>query len=228
MRRELFIGLVTLTLAGLALWLWLDAGPLVPLTAAATYLVMAVLIGHFAPEPRRGLGWANRVTLVRGMLVALLAGTLAEPDLLARHAVPFAGLALLVLALDGVDGWVARRTGTTTAFGARFDMEVDALLILVLCLALVALDKAGPWVLGIGAMRYSFVMAGAFLPWLRAPLPESLRRKAVCVWQVAALMLGLLPAVGPAATTWLAATALAGLIGSFSVDVGWLYRHARA
>lgn len=228
MMRELSMGLATLVPATLALWFWLGAGPLVPLTAAATYLVMAALIGRFAPDPRRGLGWANRVTLVRGVLVALLAGALVDPGLLARHATPFAGLAFLALALDGVDGWVARRTGTATAFGARFDMEVDAFLILVLCLALVALDKAGPWVLAIGAMRYAFVVAGAFHRWLGAPLPESLRRKAVCVWQVAALMLGLLPAVGPAATSWLAATALAGLIGSFSVDVAWLYRHARA
>lgn len=226
--RELSIGLAALTLASLALWFWLGAGPLVPLAAMATYLAMAVLVGCFAPEPRRGLGWANRVTLGRGMMVALLAGGLVEPGLLARHAMAFAGLALVALALDGIDGWIARRTATATAFGARFDMEVDALLILVLCLALVALDKAGPWVLAIGAMRYAFVMAGAFLPWLEAPLPESLRRKAVCVWQVAALMLGLLPAVGPAATHWLAATALAGLVGSFAVDVGWLYRHARA
>ena len=34
--------------------------------------------------------------------------------------------------LDAVDGQVARRTGTVSALGARFDMEVDAFLILVL------------------------------------------------------------------------------------------------
>ena len=39
------------------------------------------------------------------------------------------------LALDGVDGQVARRTGTASELGARFDMEVDAFLILVLSVA---------------------------------------------------------------------------------------------
>ena len=34
--------------------------------------------------------------------------------------------------LDLVDGWVARRTGTASPFGARFDLETDAALILVL------------------------------------------------------------------------------------------------
>ena len=37
-----------------------------------------------------------------------------------------------ILALDGVDGWLARRFGTETAFGGRFDMEVDAGVIAVL------------------------------------------------------------------------------------------------
>ena len=39
--------------------------------------------------------------------------------------------AAAVVALDGVDGWIARRIGRTTVFGARFDMEVDAALMLV-------------------------------------------------------------------------------------------------
>ena len=54
------------------------------------------------------------------------------------------GLALVVvaLALDWVDGQVARRTGTCSAFGARFDMETDAFLILVLS-AYAAADSAG-------------------------------------------------------------------------------------
>ncbi len=47
-------------------------------------------------------------------------------------------LAVPALILDGVDGWVARRTGTANDAGARLDMEVDAALILVL-------RKSIPW-----------------------------------------------------------------------------------
>ena len=61
------------------------------------------------------------------------------------------GLSAVALALDGVDGWWARRTGTCSAFGARFDMEVDAFLILVLSVyvardlrRLGAGDRVGP------------------------------------------------------------------------------------
>ena len=53
---------------------------------------------------------------------------------------------------------MARRTGTVTPFGARFDGEVDAFLILVLSVA-VSRDYGG-WVLAIGAARYLLLVGG--------------------------------------------------------------------
>ncbi|QJR00528.1 CDP-alcohol phosphatidyltransferase family protein [Halomonas sp. PGE1] len=216
-----------LTLLGLLASLGLVGSWVAPL-AIATYLGMAALLWRALrrrPMRQGGLGAANRVTLARGVLVALLAGTLADPALLATHGEWLFALALVALALDGVDGWVARRTGSASAVGARFDMELDAFFILMLCLALLLLERVGPWVLAIGAMRYAFVAASWRWPWLAGELPDSLRRKAVCVWQVAALMLALLPATPGLIATWLAATALAGLTLSFAVDVRWLYHH---
>ena len=194
--------------------------------AGAVLLAIAALIRHFWSDPRRGLGPANRVTLVRALLVALLAGMLAAPAWVDAHPVQVAAFAALALLLDGVDGWVARRWRCESDFGARFDMELDAFLILVLCVHLLAMDKAGPWVLVIGAMRYVFVAAMRPWPWLERPLRESRRRKLVCVWQVACLLLCLLPAIGGALATALLVLALALLAWSFAVDVRWLY-HTR-
>lgn len=202
------------------------ASPGVAVLAIASYLGMVAMLWRALrryPPRRVGLGAANRVTLARGVLVALLAGTLADPALLSAHTVWLFALALVTLTLDGVDGWVARRTVSASALGARFDMELDAFFMLVLCLALLLLDRVGPWVLAIGTMRYTFVVAGWRWPWLAADLPGSLRRKAVCVWQVAVLMSALLPMTPEALVGWLAATALVGLAGSFAVDVRWLY-----
>jgi len=225
---DLFFGALILLILTAMTWPWWSTPPWGAAVAVLAYLTLAGCLLLCVPAGWRQLGWANRVTLGRGVLIALLTGSLADSELMTHHAAALALLALVALALDGVDGWLARRTATQSDFGARFDMELDAFFILVLCLALVVLGKAGPWVLAIGTMRYAFLMAGLRLTWLNAPLPSSYRRKAICVWQVVALILALLPMADTTVTAWLAGSALAGLIGSFSIDVRWLYRHASA
>ena len=86
-------------------------------------------------------------------------------------------LTVPALVLDAVDGRVARRTGTVTEFGGRFDGEVDAFLILVLSVA--AAPTVGWWVLAAGVVRYAFGAAGWLLPWLRGPLEFRYWRKVV-------------------------------------------------
>src|SRR5260370_39300616 len=88
-----------------------------------------------------------------------------------------AGAALL---LDGADGWAARRQGLVSAFGARFDMEVDAFAISVLAITVVKAAAVPYSVLAIGAMRYLYVRAGRGAtpppaPPLRRPAPAATR-----------------------------------------------------
>ena len=130
----------------------------------------------------------------------------------------------VLLALDGVDGWAARSQGQVSAFGTRFDMEVDALLILVLSALAAGLGKAGVWVIALGLLRYGFLLAGRLIPKLARPLPPSQRRRVVCGLQVAALGLILAPPVAPPASEALAAAAFAALAWSFAADVAWLLR----
>jgi phosphatidylglycerophosphate synthase len=130
--------------------------------------------------------------------------------------------ALGALALDGVDGRLARRLGQTSAFGARFDMETDAATVLGLCLMVWLSGQAGAWVLATGLMRYMFVGGSRVWPALAAPLPPRKRRQAVCVVQVAALILALVPGVPPEWASPLCLMALAALVYSFAVDIAWL------
>ncbi|MDR3079481.1 MAG: CDP-alcohol phosphatidyltransferase family protein, partial [Streptomyces sp.] len=169
----------------------------------------------------RSFGPANRVTLGRAVLVGAVTALVADSFASAPPVALFVALTAVALVLDGVDGTVARRTGTSTALGARFDMEVDAFLILVLSVY-VSL-AVGPWVLLIGAMRYVFVAAGRVFPWLNGELPSSMARKTVAALQGVALLIaasGLLPY---AATAGLVACALASLVWSFGRDVRWLW-----
>lgn len=200
---------------------WYVVKALVVLAAGAT-LVLRGLPDH---HPFRSLGAANRVTVARGVLVALLAALAGE-----RDSSLLAGIALAIgtiaAALDGLDGWLARKSNMVSRFGARFDMETDALLILVLAVLTWQFDKAGAWVLFIGLLRYAFVVAGRMVEWLRAPLFPSLRRKAIAVVQMVALLFALAPFVPRAVSAPIAAAALATLVFSFLVDVAWLRRQA--
>jgi len=196
-------------------------------TVAAYVLGATVLL---ATVPRRlplpCFGLANQVTLLRAALVALLFG-LAGETATPAGAWLAAGTALLASALDGVDGWLARRLGLSSAFGARFDMETDALLIVALALLVWQFDKAGYWVLLAGLLRYLFVAAGALLDWLRRPLPPSRRRQTVCVLQILMLIVCLLPPVTRLWSQTAAALGLLLLVWSFTLDVVWLARRAR-
>lgn len=174
------------------------------------------------------LGPADRVTLARATLVGgvlaltvdALTRPLSAPGINPLAVVPLAAVAL---SLDAVDGWVARHTGTSSALGARFDMEVDAFLILVL--SVLVARPVGAWVLAIGLMRYAFVGAGLLLPWLRDPIPLRYWSKVVAAIQGIVLLVVASGVLSHGWTVIAVATALALLVESFGRSVGWLWRH---
>lgn len=233
--RDLVVSARTNGLTGLALLLGLGLALAEALGLGLSYLAKALaaygliylILLRYLPLhwPRARLGPANQVTLLRGVLTSLLialAGEgMGEGAGLAWTAL---ALALVATALDGVDGYLARRRGWDSPLGARFDMEVDALLVAGLALLLWSLERAGPWVLAAGAMRYLFVAAGLIWPWLRHPLPPSRRRQAICVAQVLTLTLGLLPILPLAWARAVVALGLGLLSFSFALDLAWLAR----
>jgi phosphatidylglycerophosphate synthase len=195
------------------------------LKAAGVFaLTMGIASGRVrAHHPFARFGPANQVTTARALLVALVAGFVGEPPS------PFAAKATVILGsmatlLDGVDGWLARRTRMASAFGARFDEEVDALLILVLAILAWRWEKAGAWVLGSGILRHAFVASGWIWPWMRRPLAPTARARAICVIQVATLIAAIVPAVTYPASASIAALGLLALGYSFLADTLRLWR----
>jgi phosphatidylglycerophosphate synthase len=173
------------------------------------------------------LGPADLVTLGRAALVAGVTALVAGG--LAGAAVPAATLiviASVALALDAVDGRVARRTGTASALGARFDMEVDAFLVLVLSVHVAGI--VGPWALAMGLMRYVFVAAGRLLPWLRGTTPPSYVAKTVAAVQGVVLVVAASRLLPHPVTVTLVAVALALLVWSFWRTVRLLWQSERA
>jgi phosphatidylglycerophosphate synthase len=192
------------------------------LAAAGGGLLLWLAAKHLAAA---SFGLANLVTLGRGALTLLLLALLGAPASAVLGWL-IAALAIVAVTLDGVDGKLARDRNEASDFGARFDMETDALLILVLAALVWQLDKAGAWILLAGLLRYLFVGASYVWSWLERPLPPSRRRQTVCVLQIASLIGALAPLVAP---PWSALVALLGLLllaWSFAVDVAWLARRA--
>jgi phosphatidylglycerophosphate synthase len=199
---------------------------------AASMSAFAVAGASLALFARRHLhaprfGAANVVTVIRLALTAMLAALLLVPvsDTALWLCIFTATAALL---LDGLDGRLARRFSEQSRFGARFDMEVDALLILVLALLAWHFGRAGAWVLTAGLLRYAFVGAATFFPWLRGQLPDSLRRKTVCIVQSTTLLVCMGPIVPAGIAPWVAGGGVVLLIWSFALDTTWLYNRREA
>ncbi|MFO1425883.1 MAG: CDP-alcohol phosphatidyltransferase family protein [Steroidobacteraceae bacterium] len=214
----------TATLAVPLLQLPAQAALLAPMCFALGALALRPALRPLLATAAAGAGGrfgaANRITLLRAVLVAWLAGLAAvRAPVTPTIAWSAVLVALFALALDGVDGRIARRRGLASEFGARFDMETDALFVLVLSVLAFAWQRAGAWVLLSGLMRYAFVAAGALWPWLAAPLAQSRRRQAICVVQLAGLVIALVPVVPVPLARTSAALALLALAGSFLADV---------
>jgi phosphatidylglycerophosphate synthase len=201
------------------------------LLAVALYVALGALLLAMLPpsSPDPGLGPGNRLTLLRATLVLPLATLAVLPGVFTHEGYWWiVGLSAVALLMDSLDGPLARRTGSESAFGARFDMELDAFLLLVLSALLWQSEKVGSWVLLIGGLRYFFVLGGLMWPPLRGALPPSRRRKVICAVQGIVLVTCLAPVIRPAPASAIAASSLLLLVYSFVVDGWWLARRGRS
>ena len=198
--------------------------------AIVTGLLLAVLVwGLLEYGMRREglvrLGPANTVTLVRAALVVAVAALVVQSWSGAVPRTLIVAASVVALALDFVDGRLARARGAVTALGAAFDMETDALLILVLSVYVVPV--AGTWVLLIGLARYVLLIASAIWPWLGGPLPPRPWAKVVAAAQGIVLVVAAADVLPTIVAQSLLLVALALLLESFGRQVVTLWRHRR-
>ncbi|MDI6024817.1 CDP-alcohol phosphatidyltransferase family protein [Corticibacterium sp. UT-5YL-CI-8] len=224
--RTLTVIYILLILAFLVAGLFLPLKPSVGIAAAISLAFIYGVVLKALPRGAQGsFGYANTITALRTAMVCFVGAVVFFADGLGGSG-QLAWILVLVasvaVALDGIDGYLARRFDEETAFGARFDMEIDALLILILSAAALILQKAGWWVLLIGLMRYIFVVAQHFFSDLRGDLLPSFGRKLVCVVQMGVLCLILAPWIYQPLASLLAGVALAALTYSFAMDVHFL------
>ena len=197
---------------------WLEHSPLL-LAAMAAASFSALLVrnrGQYTPGGTFGV--ANGLTLTRviGTLTLLLLPTL-QPGWQS-------GAVLLLVIADGLDGWSARRLGTASNFGQRFDHESDALLLLTVCLLLLGSGRVGSWILLPGALRYGYVLLSGTKPPRERATPGNRFTRLIGVTTTLGLATCWLPAIPPTLASAIAVGLSLGLGGSFLFSTWQLYR----
>ncbi|MEJ8562543.1 CDP-alcohol phosphatidyltransferase family protein [Yoonia sp. GPGPB17] len=190
----------------------------------AVAAVAAFRLSQDFPHPTLGL--CNLVTLSRLVIVGILCVVMLAG--IAPNWATF-GIAALALCLDGLDGWLARKQDRASDFGARFDVEVDAIFAFVLAVYAAINGAAGHYVILLGLPHYLFWIARLQLPWLNQPLNPrfSFSRKAVCVFQIGALIAVQIPFLADGRLELMIAAVIFALIWSFARDILWLWQRRR-
>jgi CDP-diacylglycerol--glycerol-3-phosphate 3-phosphatidyltransferase len=155
------------------------------------------------------LGAATSVTLVRGWLISAVAGFLVLP---AAGPLAWAPGFLYSFAAvgDGIDGALARRTGTSSRLGATLDVSTDALGLLAAPAVGVCWGRLPPWYLLLAA-AYPLFQGGVRLRMAlgRPTFPQRLRgdprARFFAGVQMGVVASALYPVL-PLALTWTAAT----------------------
>lgn len=108
------------------------------------------------------LGAGNYLTLLRGLLIAMLAGFLFAPRPTSFLAWLPGLLMTSVATADLFDGYLARRANHATRLGEMLDMQLDGLSLLLAASLVVTYQQAPAWFLLVGLARYLF-LAGIFV-----------------------------------------------------------------
>ncbi len=111
-----------------------------------------------APARQRGAAWIpNAVTFLRAALVPLVLVLLAVGDELVSARWWAFGVFVGAALTDTFDGWVARRLGGVTAFGALADPLADKLLVVGTLASLALFSEVQWWVVLVIAGREAIV-----------------------------------------------------------------------
>lgn len=210
-------------------------------TAVITAYFLWILWRYLPENHRDGetkilptFGWGNRLTILRGLLISMVAGFLFIPWPDGWLAWLPALLYTIAAIADFMDGYVARKTNHATLLGARLDMEFDSIGMLVVSLLAVWFGQLPWWYLLIGLARYFFV----FGMWLRQKrslanhtMPPSWHRRIFAGFQMGFMSVVLWPIL-PASTATIAGTIFAlatsaSFLRDWLVVVGWLDPQSR-
>lgn len=121
-----------------------------------------------SPQPVIRNSYANQITALRFLLATVVA-------LLTNFIAPQLSFFLFgtAIAMDGLDGYLARKFNQASALGGLFDMTTDACLVLILSFLLVKYYEVPYWILGIGYLHYGYTLILYILNWQHLVIPKN-------------------------------------------------------
>jgi CDP-diacylglycerol--glycerol-3-phosphate 3-phosphatidyltransferase len=204
--------------------------PLLPLIYALAVLRSGLPLNHRPGETQvlSHLGMANGITMVRGVLVSVLACFWNWPATIPfsiHHSFAWLPGVIYITAslLDLVDGIVARHTDRVTRLGERLDTLFDALGLLTAVLAGVALNQLPLSYLAVALAYYVFsagIRVRRRTGRLVIPLKPRPAARLVAGFNMGFLATALLPIYHPPATTIAAMVFMVPFLAGFLRD--WL------
>jgi CDP-diacylglycerol---glycerol-3-phosphate 3-phosphatidyltransferase len=166
---------------------------------------------------------ANLITLCRLLLLIVVVALAYQPPSLLHFL--NVGLLIVVFVTDGLDGYVARKRGETSLFGAMFDIAGDRIVELTMWIVLSDLNLLPVWV------PLVFVVRGTIVDAIRSSQaarshrsPLSMMETPVGRWLVAGKFMRIFYAVLKAhAFCWLLLIQpVPALFPGFWANWGWL------
>ena len=169
------------------------------------------------------LGYGNILTLVRGVVVGLLAGFIGLPRPLGWLAWLPAFLYTIGAITDHLDGYIARITDHVTGLGETLDMEFDVIGIFAAVLLAISYGQLPYWYLVIGFARELYLLGHWVLRRRGQPiydLTPSADRRLIAGMQMGFLSVILWPLLTAPVTTVAAVMFAIPMVVSFGRD--WL------
>jgi CDP-diacylglycerol--glycerol-3-phosphate 3-phosphatidyltransferase len=175
---------------------------------------------------RSTLGYGTWLTIIRGALIAVLAGYLFQPWPLSGFlpgSLSWTPGILYITAsiLDYFDGRVARARRQETRLGAFLDINLDALGLLIAPLVAIGYGQLPTAYLSVGIAYYVFKAGVRLRKKFSKPVvePEPWRgARVIAGLQMGFVGIALLPVVKPPVTTWVAYMLMMPLLAGFVRD----------
>lgn len=195
----------------------------VMLASVATYCLWFF---YFWTQADKKFNAADKVTVSRWVLFVscVVVATMIQDT----HWWILIGVSLAV-ALDGLDGWMARKLSVASDYGRILDMEVDHMTTSLLVALSVMIIGISPWFLGLNLLRPLYLLFG------KQKLQEKeyrskyqlLRAKLICIVSQILLIVNLAPIFSLSTKEILSFMNLLLLTYSFAIDLWLEHRHHR-